>query len=207
MVELMTNVVLADDHPLILDALEQLFGMEPGYAVVERCTTTDDAVEAIRKHEPEVAVLDLRMPGMTGMAMIAEATALTKVVLLTAAISDEEIRMALDLGARGLILKERAAEQLIECVTGVLAGERWVDPDLARRALKVVDGNSVRSPLSPRETEITRCVAEGLRNKEIAERLAIAEGTVKTHLRTIFEKVGVESRVALVNWARARGIV
>jgi len=144
------------------------------------------------------------------MSVLAEAGRGTKVILLTASISDEEIASAMEFGAWGLILKERAADQLIDCLGTVVDGERWIDPELASRGLRAARSGAngrPRGPLSAREIEITRLVAEGCRNKEIAERLEITEGTVKTHLRTIFEKIEVESRVALVNWARKRGVV
>lgn len=205
------GILLADDHPLILDGLEQLFRTEPRYEVVARCRNGREALEGIEQLRPEIAIVDLRMPEMSGMDILERGGSLTRIILLTAEIADQGVIQALKGGARGLILKERAADLLLDCVDAVLQGERWIDPDIAGRALRLLDESvkqqENRSLLSPREIEITRGVSAGLRNREIAERLFIAEGTVKTHLRTIFEKVGVDSRLALANWARSQGLV
>lgn len=205
------RVLIADDHPLILDGLEQLFKTEPRFTVAARCRNGREAAERIDELRPDLAIVDLRMPELDGLEVLERSRGKTQVILLTAEIDDGRIVRALRAGVRGLILKERAAELLIDCASVVLDGERWIDPDLAGRALKLVDQSrsteGEAAPLSPREIEITRGVAEGLRNREIAERLFISEGTVKTHLRTIFEKTGVESRLALVNWARRAGLV
>lgn len=205
------SILLADDHPLILDGLEQLFRTEPRFEITARCRNGEDALERIRSHRPALAIVDLRMPKMSGLEIVQTVGAATPVILLTAEIDDRDVIQALKAGARGVILKERAAELLLDCVDAVLQGERWIDPDIAGRALRLLEQTAQkeesRSLLSPREIEITIGVAEGLRNREIAERLFIAEGTVKTHLRTIFEKLGVESRLGLANWARRHGLI
>ncbi len=205
------RILLADDHPLILDGLEQLFRTEPAYEIVGRCRNGREAAEEIDRLRPDVAIVDLRMPQIGGMEILERFGSMTRIILLTAEIADQGVIRALKSGARGLILKERAADLLLDCVEAVLQGERWVDPDIAGRALRLLDESArqqeSRNLLSAREIEITRGVSAGLRNREIAERLFIAEGTVKTHLRTIFEKVGVDSRLALANWARSQGII
>lgn len=206
-----TSILLADDHPLILDGLEQLFRTEDGIEVIARCRNGRDALEKIRSLRPSLAIIDLRMPEMSGLEVLEEAGNDTRVILLTAEIDDGNLIQALKSGARGLILKERAAELLLDCVDAVISGERWIDPDIAGRALRLMEANTKkeqsRGLLSPREIEIARGVAEGLRNRAIAERLFITEGTVKTHLRSIFEKAGVDSRLGLANWARRQGLL
>jgi two-component system, NarL family, nitrate/nitrite response regulator NarL len=205
------RVVLADDHPLILDGLEQLFRTDPRFRVVARCADGREALEAIERESPDLSILDLRMPELDGLEVLERAGASSPIILLTAEIEDERVVEALRSGVRGLILKERAAELLLDCVDVVLQGERWVDPELSARATRSAEeGPSParsRPVLSTREIEITRGVAEGLRNREIAEKLFISEGTVKSHIRTIFEKTGVDSRIQLVNWARREGMI
>jgi two-component system, NarL family, nitrate/nitrite response regulator NarL len=205
------RVLLADDHPLILDGLEQLFRTDPRFRVVARCADGRQALEAIERESHDLAILDLRMPELDGLEVLERAGGRSPIILLTAEIEDDRVAEALRSGVRGLILKERAAELLLDCVDVVLQGERWVDPELSARATRSAEeGSSTarsRAVLSSREIEITRGVAAGLRNREIAEKLFISEGTVKSHIRTIFEKTGVDSRIQLVNWARREGMV
>lgn len=207
------RVGLADDHPLILDGLEALF-RGAGFEVVARCRDGEEALRAVREHAPDVLVLDVRMPRMNGLevlrAMREEGLA-TRVVLLTAEAEDEELVEALRMGVRGVVLKEMASEMLVKCVHKVHEGGTWLERVSAGRALdRLVQGEEARreaaSLLTSREAEIARLVAEGLRNKEIAERLGIVEGTVKIHLHRAYEKLGVESRLELAVRLRDKGL-
>jgi len=207
------RVALADDHPLILDGLEALF-RGAGFEVVARCRDGEQALRAVREQAPDVLVLDLRMPRLGGLealrAMREEGLA-TRVVVLTAEAEDEEIVEALRLGVRGIVLKEMASEMLVKCVQRVHEGGSWLERVSAGRALdRLVQGEEARrevaSTLTPRESEVVRLVADGLRNKEIAERLGIVEGTVKIHLHRAYEKLGVDSRLALAVHLRDKGL-
>ena len=207
------RVALADDHPLILDGLEALF-RGAGFEVVARCRDGEQALRAVREQAPDVLVLDLRMPRLGGLealrAMREEGLA-TRVVVLTAEAEDEEIVEALRLGVRGVVLKEMASEMLVKCVQRVHEGGSWLERVSAGRALdRLVQGEEARrevaSTLTPRESEVVRLVADGLRNKEIAERLGIVEGTVKIHLHRAYEKLGVDSRLALAVHLRDKGL-
>jgi DNA-binding NarL/FixJ family response regulator len=207
------RLALADDHPLILDGLEALF-RGPGFEVVARCRDGEEALRAVRAHAPDVLVLDVRMPRMGGLevlrAMREEGLA-TRVVILTAEAEDEELVEALRLGVRGVVLKEMASEMLVKCVHKVHEGGTWLERASAGRALdRLVQAEGARreaaSLLTARESEVVRLVAEGLRNKEIAERLGIVEGTVKIHLHRAYEKLGVDSRLALAVYLREKGL-
>ncbi len=207
------RLVLVDDHPIVLSGLTQLFTRQKDMKVVGSATTADGAVEAVKAHKPDVLVLDLRMPGKSGLdalKALGAAAEPTRVVLLTAAIRDEEVVDAVQRGAKGIVLKESPPDTLLECVRRVHAGEQWIDHETLARAFdRVVHPDSAAggAPLTPREIEIVRMVAEGLRNRAIAERMSITEGTVKVHLHNIYEKLGVDGRLELVLCAQEKHLV
>jgi len=209
------SVVLADDHPIVLDGLAQLLAGDERFEVVELCSDGEEALAAIRTQAPRIAVLDIRMPGRDGLGVLralVEERLSTRVVLLTAQISDDEVIEAIRLGVAGIILKETASRQLMTALHDVANGMTWHDQKVVRRALdkllRVSAGlEQTEKVLTPREVEIVRLVAAGLRNKQIADQLSITEGTVKIHLHTVFEKLGVSSRMELSNYARARSLL
>ena len=207
-----TRIVLADDHRIILEGLEQLFRRESDFEVLAACTNGVMALEAVREFKPDVLVLDVDMPRMDGLTVlreIQEARLSTRVILLTATVGDADVLEAIRLGAWGLVLKEAATVKLVESVRAVHRGQRALDQSLVSRALEKV----VRHPdgreklLSPRETDVVRMVAAGLRNKEIALRLSISEGTVKSYLHAIYEKLEVHGRVELTLYAQEKGLL
>ena len=210
-----TTLVLADDHPIILEGLEQLFKRDKDFQVLATCTNGADAVAAVRQHKPNVLVLDYRMPqgdGLSVLKLIRDERLPTRVVLLTATMSEDEVLQAMEYGVWGLVLKESAAVSLVDSVRKVMRGERALDQSLIVRALdRALERQSgakhAAEVLSRREAEIVKMVAAGLRNKEIASRLFIGEGTVKTHLHAIYKKLGVNGRVELTLYAQERGIV
>jgi DNA-binding NarL/FixJ family response regulator len=209
------RIVIADDHPIVLGGLAQLLSLEPDMTVVARCPNGHEALAAIARHRPDVAVLDLTMPGRSGMDLLRELRAThtpLRVVLLTARIEHEQVLEALKLGVAGIVLKESAPLQILDCIRRVAAGGQWIDQVIGSRTLdRVLRRQSgqvkVAAVLTAREIEVVRMVARGLRNKEIAGQLSITEGTVKAHLRTIFEKVGVDSRARLILYAREMHMV
>ena len=185
--------------------------MESDLTVVARCRDGEAALAAIRREHPDLVIADLSMRGLTGIDIIREA-APTRVILLTARIQPDEVLEAMRLGVAGIILKESAPMQILDCIRAVLAGEQWIDPVVGRRTLDGVlrrqaGAQRAGNVLTARELEVVRLVARGLRNKEIADRLSISEGTVKAHLRAIFEKLGVTSRARLVVYARENSLV
>jgi len=209
------RLVLADDHALILDGLEQLVHLAGDFEVVERCVSGDEALRAVGRHLPDVLVLDIRMPGLNGLEVLRELQRQgleTRVVILTAAIGEEELIEAMRLGVRGVVLKEMAPRLLVQCLRKVYAGEQWIERQSVRAALEKVmrreaGGREAASQLTPREIELVRMVADGLRNREIAERLGITEGTVKAHLHNIYKKLQLETRVAVRRYAEEKGLL
>jgi DNA-binding NarL/FixJ family response regulator len=208
------RLVLADDHRIILEGLEQLFQREKDFEVMATATTGEEALTAVRKHHPDVLVLDIRMPNGDGLSVLRQIHTEklpTRVVLLTATLDEDEMLEAMQNGVSGLVLKESAAVGLVQTVRRVQRGERALEPSLVSRALDRLaqreDSKKIVEVLSKRETEIVKMVAAGLRNKEIAFKLSIGEGTVKTHLHTIYEKLGVHGRVELTMYAYERGLI
>ena len=209
------RVIVADDHPIVLDGLAQLLAGDPEFEVVALCKDGEDALNAIRREKPEIAVLDVRMPRVTGLAIlraVVEERIPTRVILLTAEISDDDVVEAVRLGVAGMVLKETASRQMLQVLSKVAAGEMLLDQKVVRRAVdKLLRARAgvmqAERVLTNREIEIVRLVATGLRNKQIADQLSITEGTVKIHLHTIFEKLGVSSRVELSNYARERSLL
>lgn len=208
------RLLIADDHPIVLDGLEQLFRLEPDLELVGRSRDGDETLRLLRERRPDVLVLDVKMPGRDGLAVlraIPEERLSTRVVLLTAALDDEQLIEAIRLGARGVVLKEMAPEILVDAVRQVHAGGQWLEQGLGGRALAKLlqreEGlREAARRLTPREMEIVRMVARGLQNRAIGEKLFISEGTVKIHLHHIYEKVKVKGRVELALYAQNKGL-
>jgi DNA-binding NarL/FixJ family response regulator len=209
------HLVLADDHPLILDGLENLFHLEQDFKVVARCLDGMETMQAVHRHRPDVLILDIRMPGKDGLEVAREMRKEklpTRVVLLTAELDEDELLESLRLGVQGIVLKEMAPQLLVQCIRKVHAGEQWIEPRSARQALEKMlrreaGARDIATVLTPREIDMVRMVARGLRNKEIAGKLSISEGTVKVHLHNIYEKLKVEGRLALLRYAQEKGLV
>lgn len=209
------RLVIADDHPLILEALAGLFRSEEDIEVVAACTQGIEALEAVRRHRPDILVLDLRMPGLSGLDIVRTLAAeklKTPTVLLTATIEDSEMLEAIRLGVNGVILKEMAPASIVQCVRKVHAGEPWLERRSVSRALeKLVRRESgareIAGLLTPRELEMVRMIGRGLRNKEIASEMSISEQTVKVHLSRIYAKLGVDGRLALLRYAEDKGLL
>lgn len=208
------RIVLADDHQIVLHGLQQLFDGQADCEVVRCCHDAASAIDAVETLSPDVLVLDLRMPqqgGLDVLQALAGRHEHCRRVLLTAAIRDEEVMEAVKLGATGLVLKESPPDALLECVRAVHAGRQWIERDTLARAFRAaVDRESALKAgdaLTPREAEIVKMVAQGLRNKVIAERLSISEGTVKVHLHNTYEKLGVDGRLELVLVAQQKGLI
>jgi DNA-binding NarL/FixJ family response regulator len=208
------RVILADDHPLVLNGLYHLLREYPEFEVLERCTSGAEALAAAQAQQPDILVLDLLMPGMDGLA-VARALHGTpnapNIVLLTAQLHEDQLIEALHLGIRGFVLKEMATKLLVECLRRVHAGGQWLEKDSANRAMaklvrREARGREVSTLLTPREIEVVRMVAKGLSNKEIGAQLFIADGTVKIHLHNIYEKVKINRRADLVRFAEEYGL-
>jgi len=199
------RVVLADDHPLVLIGLQAVLQAEPGVEIAGAAPDGATALAMIRAHEPDIAMLDINMPQLSALNVLdtVEASGLaTRVILLTGAASSEQIATAVERGAWGLLLKEHALDTLMECLTAVASGRRWLPQELvapaARRAAEYRESDArLGRVLTAREYEVARLIAQGLSNKHIARALAISEGTVKIHLHNMYEKLGGMNRTSL----------
>ena len=208
------RVILADDHPLVLNGLDHLLREHPDFEVLACCSSGTDALAAVRRHHPDILVLDLLMPDRNGLDVARDLKAngeLPHIVLLTAQIHEDELIEALRIGIRGFVLKEMATRLLVECLRRVHAGGQWLEKDSASRVIEKLVRREARtrevaSTLTPREIEVVAMVARGLSNKEIGSALFIAEGTVKIHLHNIYEKLGINRRIELVRVADECGL-
>ena len=195
------RIVVADDHPMIRTALEALL-RDTDYEIVGTAGTGDVALREVERLGPDILLLDLQMPGGTGMDVLrrirsGKANAAMKVVLLTAAVDDSSLLEAKLLKVEGIVLKNSDPAFLLDCLDRVRHGRGWIDPELAERSKQLATSQIGRSPLAPRERQLIGYVRQGLRNRAIAEQLGVTEGTVKTYLHAIFEKLGVQSRTEL----------
>lgn len=199
------RLVLVDDHPIVLSGLDRLFASAPHAEVVARCHSGAEALSVTRALCPDLLLLDLKLPDMSGLDVlrtIREERLPVRVVILSAAAMAHDIAAARRLGADGLLYKDLAPNDLIMEVSRAAAGLKPFPADVP-----VTSPNGPRfDALSAREHEIIAAVGEGLRNRAIAERLGITEGTVKLHLHHIYEKVGVSGRVELLMAARDAGV-
>jgi DNA-binding NarL/FixJ family response regulator len=205
------SLVVADDHPIILSGLENLFRLERDLKVVASCSDGMEAVRAVLTYRPDVLVLDLHMPRLDGLGVLRRleaARASTRCVLLAVSIESHELREAVRRGVRGAMLKEMAPQAIVRCIREIHAGRRWMDAGVESRAREQEAATGrITELLTPREIEVARAVATGLRNKEIAEKLSITEGTVKIHLHTVYEKLGIDGRTALVIHLKETGFL
>lgn len=205
------RLVVADDHPLVVQGLRSLLAAERQFHIAATCADGEVAVREVRRHRPDILLLDLRMPKRNGLAVIRELREEgvdVKIVVLTASIHDDEAQIALHVGADALCRKEDPPRLLLRCLACVHGGEPWPDRRTTQttREPRPSAGDDAASTLTPRETELVRLVASGLTNRDIAARLFITEGTVKLHVHHIFRKLGVRTRVKLTLYARESGL-
>jgi two-component system nitrate/nitrite response regulator NarL len=198
------RISLADDHPVMLEGLASVLAQNEDVEIVSRDLDGTAALTGIREKAPDVAILDAVMPGLSGVEIlkaVREERLSTRVVLLAGELGSEDLAESIRLGVEGIMMKDEASTVLLDCVKSVAHGGRWVSVELVGRALNIAaNGHSNGGgDLTPRETEIAEAVAAGLQNKEIAERLGIADGTVRIHIHNIFKKLGIQNRVELAN--------
>ncbi len=200
------SIVLADDHPFILLALKQLIAAEADLELVGEAATGIDALSLIRSIVPDVAVIDVGMPGMNGILLtrkIREERPAVKVLILTAHEDEGHVKQALSAGACGFILKRSATTTLIPAVRAALTGGTFVDPLVSSRGSQ--GGTAGAVELSPREREVLRLTALGHGTKEIAQSMAIGSKSVETYRSRAIEKLGLKSRAEIVQFALSEG--
>lgn len=209
------RIVIADDHPIFRDGLRRLLESEPNLKVLGEASDGAEAVRLAHQLKPDILLLDLAMPKHPGLEALRElgtspGSSPVRVILLTAAAEKSQIVEALQLGARGVVLKDSATQLLLKAIHTVMAGEYWVGRESVSnlvqylRALMQSSSDEARQRkfgLTPRELEIVSAVVAGYSNKEIAEYFKISEDTVKHHLSNIFDKVGVSTRLELALFA------
>ena len=212
------RIVVADDHPIFRDGLCKLLALEEDFEVVAQAQDGRQVLDVLQQFEPDILLLDLKMPGLDGLATLQRlqiAKNKTRVIVLTASDDKNEFVQAMKLGTSGIVLKQTATELLIKSIRKVHAGEIWLDSHTTAAVIRqfvandeqpapppqAVPRDRERSPLSQREREIVALVAQGFKNKEMAEKMFISEQTVKNHLHNIFDKLGVSDRLELALYA------
>jgi len=221
------RIVVADDHPIFRDGLCKLLALEQDFDVVAQAEDGRQVLDVLQQFEPDILLLDLKMPNLDGLATLQRLQAgkhKTRVIVLTASDDKSEFVQAIRLGTSGIVLKQTATELLIKSIRKVHAGEIWLDSHTTQAVIRQFVANDEpapptqpqaqapvqpvgqprdrdRSPLSQREREIVALVAQGFKNKEMAEKMFISEQTVKNHLHNIFDKLGVSDRLELALYA------
>jgi two-component system NarL family response regulator len=200
------RVLVADDHPVVRHGIMANVKPQPDMTVIAEAGDGVEALALIKEHLPDVVLLDLRMPHMDGLDVLAEVKKSRlpcKTIIMTTFDSEEDVQRAMKAGARGYLLKDSTQEEILDAIRRVSLGETYLP---ARIVQKVAEG--MRKPeLSPREVEVLQWVAAGKSNKEIGAQLFIAEGTVKTHVKNLLEKLAVVGRTAAIREAVHRGLV
>lgn len=206
----MIRVMLTDDHPIVRDGLSAVLELQPDIEVIGEAGDGPEAVEKARELKPDVVLMDLQMPGFSGAEatkrILAESPK-TRVLILTAYDSDEGILEAVRAGASGYLLKGALRTELVQAIRVIAAGGSLLQPALVARLLDHRTPEGTHETLTEREHEVLAMVVEGLRNKEISDRLGIAERTVKFYTGIIFQKLGVTSRTEAAAAALKQGLV
>jgi len=202
------RIVIADDHPIFRDGLRSLLAVESDFEVVGEASDGHEALECVRSRHPDVLLLDLAMPGAGGLETLQELGRVksdVRTVLLTASVDREDALEAVRLGARGVVLKAAATPLLYKCIRAVAAGEYWIGHERVQDLVAALREFGAEPPpaatLTRRETQVALAVLEGASNREIAQKLGLGEQTVKNHLSSIFDKLGVSSRLELALYA------
>lgn len=218
----MVRIVLADDHPIVRDGLKKLLELEEDFAVVGEASDGREVLQKVQELDPDVLLLDLRMPNLDGLSTLQalqQTNSRTRVIVLTASEDKNEFVQAMKLGCSGIVLKQTAPDLIVKSIRKVHAGEIWLDSLTTAAVMRQFSSGAAatnglpgsgkgreRSPLSAREREIVALVAQGYKNKEMAEKMFISEQTVKNHLHNIFDKLGVSDRLELALYAIHKGL-
>jgi DNA-binding NarL/FixJ family response regulator len=202
----MIKILCVDDHPVVLDGLSAIIAMQPEMELAGTASSGETALKAFREHRPDVALVDLRLPDMSGFELIKAFRKIdnrAKAIVLSSYDGDADIQRALDAGAQGYVAKGLVRDELLTAIRTVSAGGKHIPATIAQRLV----GHMQSDAISEREVQVLSLVAAGKRNKEIAADLSIAEDTVKMHVRNIFSKLDVTDRTEAVTVALRRGII
>lgn len=209
----MIRLLIADDHPIVRAGLAGVLSDHAGLEVVAEASDGDEAVRLAAATRPDVVLMDLRMPGVDGVAATARIAAgeagdpPPRVLILTTYESDDQILAAIEAGAAGYLLKAAPQAEIVAGIRSVAAGQSALSPQVAVRLVERMRRPEPASVLTPRELDVLRHVSAGRSNKQIAAALGIGESTVKTHLLKVFEKLGVADRTRAVTLALERGLL
>jgi DNA-binding NarL/FixJ family response regulator len=204
--EAQIRVLGVDDHPLLREGIAGMINSQPDMLLVAQASNAQEAIQQFRKHKPDVTLMDLRLPDKSGIdAMIAIRSEFpeARIIMLTTFEGDVEIQRALEAGARGYLLKSMPPRELVEVIRQVYAGEKRIPLQVAARLAEHISDEA----LTDRETEVLGQIAGGSRNRDIAEKLFITEGTVKAHIKHIMHKLGARDRTQAVAIGLRRGII
>jgi DNA-binding NarL/FixJ family response regulator len=200
------KVLIVDDHPVVRAGLTSMLGTQPNLEVIGSASTGEEALDMVRRGDPDVLLLDLRMPGMNGvdtLGALAKTGSSSRVIILTSFETDEDIYRAFQAGAQGYLLKDTSLREMVEAITMVHAGRRYVHGHIASRLAE----RMMRTNLTARELEILKMLAKGPTNKEIAQALGISDNTVRNHVNSIIEKLEVSDRTEAATTAIQRGLI
>ena len=198
--------MVADDHSIVRDGIISIVAAEKDLQLVAQAGDGIKAVELVKKHPPDILLLDLRMPGRDGLEVIAEIQSLqlqTRVIVLTTFESEQDIHKALKAGARGYLLKDTPRPELLDAIRRVHRGETCIPPRISQKLVEKMN----HPELTEREVEILRLIADGESNKAIGDKLGITEGTVKTHVKGLLKKLHAPGRTAAVREAARQGLI
>jgi two-component system, NarL family, nitrate/nitrite response regulator NarL len=213
------RIVVADDHPVVRFGVKNMLEREAGIEVIGEAEDGDDAITQTLELEPDILLLDLlmpRLPGLEAMRAIMSKSPRVKIILLTSTISTQQIIEALQIGARGIVLKDSVAADLAQALRAVISGDYWIGGERVVNLVTALNNlmkKASESPenktygLTPRELEVVTCIVEGCSNKDVAKQFSISEETVKRHLSNIFDKTGVSTRLELALFAIAHKLV
>ncbi|MBN8564446.1 MAG: response regulator transcription factor [Leptolyngbya sp. UWPOB_LEPTO1] len=200
------RVLIADDHAIFRQGLATIINRDPEMNVIAQAENGEQAIALFEEHQPDVTLMDLRMPEMEGVAAITAICAIAKsarIIVLTTYDSDEDIYRGLQAGAKGYLLKETEPDELLNAIRTVHRGQQYILPDVGAKLAQRLSNPE----LSERELEVLRLLAQGMSNADIATALGIGEGTVKSHVNRILNKLDVNDRTQAVIVAVKRGIV